>query len=161
MKPDHVGLWVYKLYMRLSNKTSYMLDVWLHDTVILLGESIPVSKVVKHWAKIVHSFNAARINDTLFVFNSYYLDEAARVGLSDKKVKFIGAVNSQRFPSQTQMVRAGATKKGQWKGLWNGLRKELIVHSFTKNGKQYATLTNSYDRLATKSDTKSVSVCYD
>ena len=95
-----------------------MLDLWLHDAVSLLGESIPVSKVVKHWAKVVHSFNAARMNDTLLVFDSYYLDEAARVGLlADKKVKFIGAVNPQRFPALTQMVRAGVSKKGQWKGL--------------------------------------------
>ena len=138
-----------------------MLDLWLHDAVSLLGESIPVSKVVKHWAKVVHSFNAARMNDTLLVFDSCYLDKGARVGLADKKVKFIGAVNQQRFPALTQMVRAGVSKKGQWKGLWNGLRKELIVHSFTKDGKQYTALTNAYRRLATRSDTKSVPVCCD
>ena len=76
MKPDREGLWVYELCVRLSNKTSYMLDLWLHDAVSLLGESIPVSKVVRHWAKIVHSFNSARMSDTVLVFDSYYLDEA-------------------------------------------------------------------------------------
>ena len=163
MKPDRVGLWVYELCVRLSNKTSYILDLWLYDAVSLLGESIPVSKVVKHWAKVVHSFNAARMNDsnTLLVIDSYYLDEAAREGLADKKVKFIGAVNPRRFPVLTQMVRADVSKKGQWKGLWNGLRKELIAHSFTKDGKQYTALTIAYCRLATRSDTKSVPVCCD
>ena len=74
MKPDSVGLWAYELSVRLSNK---------FIAVSLLGETIPVSKVVTHWAKIVHSFNAASMNDTLHVFDLYYLDEAARVGLAD------------------------------------------------------------------------------
>lgn len=161
MKPDRVGLWVYELCVRLANKTSYMLDLWLHDAVSLHGESIPVSKVVKHWGKVVHSFNAARMSDTILVFDSYYLDDAARVGLADKKVKFIGAVNPQRFPALTRMVRAGVTKKGRWKGLWNGVRKEVIVHSYTKDGKMYTALSNAYHRLATKSRTKSVPVCSD
>ena len=69
------------------------------------------------------------MNDTLLVFDLYYLDEAARVGLADEKVKFIGAVNPQRFSALTQMVRAGVSKKDQWKGLWNGLRKELMVNN--------------------------------
>ena len=59
------------------------------------------------------------------------------------------------------MVRAGVTQKGQWRGLWNGVRRELIVHSYTKAGKQYIALTNAYQRKATKSETKSVPVCCD
>ena len=45
-KPDRVGLWVYELCVKLSNKAPYMLDLWLHDAISILGESIPVSKVV-------------------------------------------------------------------------------------------------------------------
>ena len=133
MKPDREGLWVFELCVRLSN-TSYILNLWLHDAVSLLGDSIPVSKVVRHWAKMVHSFNSARMNDTVLVFDSYYLDEATRGGLADKKVKFIGAVNPQRFPSLAQMVRAGETQKGQWRGQWNRVRRELIVQFYTKAG---------------------------
>ena len=48
-----------------------------------------------------------------------------------------------------------------WKGLWNEQRKELIVHSYKKDGKQYTALFNAYRRIATKSNTKSVPVCSD
>ena len=64
-----------------------MLDFWLHDAISLLGETIPVNKVVTHWAKIVYSFNVARMSDTALVFDSYYLDEEAREGLLIKWFK--------------------------------------------------------------------------
>ena len=161
MKPDRVGLWVYELCVKLNNKASYMLDLWLHDAIGNLGEFIPVSKVVRHWGKVVHSFNTARKADTILVFDSYYMDDAAREGLAAKKIKFIGAVNPQRFPTLTRVVREGVNLRGMWKGLWNERRKELIVYSYTKDGKQYTALSNAYRRLATKSDTKSVPVCSD
>ena len=161
MKPDRVGLWVYELCVKLNNKASYMLDLWLHDAIGNLGEFIPVSKVVRHWGKVVHSFNTARKADTIFVFDSYYMDDAAREGLAAKKIKFIGAVNPQRFPTLTRVVREGVNLQGMWKGLWNERRKELIVYSYTKDGKQYTALSNAYRRLATKSDTKSVPLCSD
>ena len=70
-KPDRVGLWVYELIVKLANRAPYMLDLWLHDAISLLGESIPVCKVVAHWAKIIHTFNASRIGDSVLVFDSY------------------------------------------------------------------------------------------
>ena len=48
-----------------------------------------------------------------------------------------------------------------WKGLWNERRKELIVYSYIKDGKQYTALSNAYRRLATKSNTKSMPICSD
>ena len=57
------------------------------------------------------------MSNTVLVFDLYYLDEAARVGLANKKVKFIGAIKTQRFPSLAQLVRDGVTRKGQWWGL--------------------------------------------
>ena len=155
MKPDSIGLWVYKLCVKLNNKVPYMLDLWLHDAISVLGESIPVSKVVRHWGRW------SILSDTILVFDSYYLDDAAREGLAAKNVKFIGAVNPQRFPTLTRVVREGVKMRGMWKGLWNERRKELIVHSYTKDGIQYTALSNAYRRLATKSKTKSVPVCSD
>ena len=58
---------MYELCVKLASKASYMLDLWLHDAISLLGESIPVSKVVAHGAKIVNSFNVARMADSLYV----------------------------------------------------------------------------------------------
>ena len=156
-----MGLWVYELCVKLSNKHAYMLDMWLHDAIADLGESIPVSAVVEHWGKIIHSFNSTRMSSTVLVFDSYYLDEAAREGLARKKVKYIGAVNPQRFQALTRKVREGVNIRGQWNGLWNQQRKELIVHSYTKDGKKYTALSNAYHRSPTRSTTNSVPVCSD
>ena len=132
-----------------------MLDLWLYDAISLLGESIPVSKVVAHWAKIVHSLNVARMADSVLIFDSYYLDEAARI-------RFIGAVNPKRFPVLSSLVMRGVDQRGTWKGPWNGQRKEIIVHSFTnKQGMKYIALSNAYTRLCTKAATKQVPVCGD
>ena len=153
---------MYELCVKLASKAPYyMLDLWVHDAISLLGESIPVSKVVAHWAKIVHSFNVARMADSVLVFDSYYLDEAAREGLRAKQIRFIGAVNPKRFPVLSSLVMRGVDQRGTWKGLWNGQRKDIIVHSFTKQGKKYIALSNAYTRLATTAATKQVPVCGD
>ena len=112
MKPDRIGLWIYKLYVKLNNKALYMLDLWLHDAISVLGESIPVSRVVRHWREVVHSFNVARMADTILVFNSYCLDDAAREGLAAKNVKFIGAVYPQRFLTLTRVAEGIWAKRG-------------------------------------------------
>ena len=135
-----------------------MLDLWLHDAISLLGESIPVCKVAAHWAKIIHSFNVSKIGDSVLVLDSYYMDEAAREGLRAKQIRFIGAVNPKRFPLLSSLVMRGVDQWGPWKGMWNGQRKEIIVHAFTKQGKTYIALSNAYKQLATKSTTKSVPI---
>lgn len=99
--------------------------------------------------------------DTVLVFDSYYLDEAARAGLKAKNVKFIGAVNPSRFPLLSNLVERGVDMRGKWRGLWNRQRKEIIVHVFTKDGKKYTALSNAYKRLATKASTKAVPVSSD
>ena len=88
MKPERFGLWVYELCYRLLNKLTYLMDWWLHDALSLHNESIPVSKVMTHWAKVVHSSNSARMNDTVLVWHKV---------LKKKKVKFMMALNKQRF----------------------------------------------------------------
>ena len=103
---------MYELCVKLAGKAPYMLDLWLHDAISLLGESIPVSKVVAHWAKIVHSFNVARMADSVLVFDSYYPDEAAREGLRAKQIRFIGAVNPKRFPVVSSLVMRGVDQRG-------------------------------------------------
>ena len=55
---------------------------------------------------------------------------SSRLFFAAKNVKFIGAVNPQRFPTLTHVVREGVKMRGMWKGLWNERRKELIVHSY-------------------------------
>ena len=133
-----------------NNKASYMLDLWLYYAISILGKSIPVNKGVRHWGKVVRSFNVANKVDTILVFGSYHLDEAAREGLEAKNVKFFGTVNPQRFPTLTLVVREGVKMRGLWKVLWNERRKELIVYFHIKDGKQYTALSNAYRRLATK-----------
>ena len=51
--------------MKINNKAPYMLDLWLHDAIGVLGESIPVSKAVRHWGKVVHFFNVAGKADNI------------------------------------------------------------------------------------------------
>ena len=110
---------------------------------------------------MVHSFNVAKKADTILVFDTYYLDDAAIKGLAANNVIFISAVNPQNFPTFTCVVWEGVKMRGMWKGLWNERRKELIIHSYTKDGKQNTALSFAYRRLATKSHTKSVPVCSD
>ena len=88
--------------------------------------------------------------NTVLVFDWYYLDEAGRQGLRAKNVKFIDAVNPQRFPMLTALGRHGVDRRGQWKGLWNEKRKELIVHVWQKDDKRYTTFSNAYARTASK-----------
>ena len=116
MKPDRVSLWIYGLCVRLSNDIPYMLDLWLHDSIGTIGETT-LSDVMAHWGRIIHSFNAGRMPNTVFVFNSYYLDEAGRQGLRAKSLKFIDAANPQKFPLLTLLVRQCVDARGQWKGL--------------------------------------------
>ena len=72
---------------------------------------------MSHWGRIIHSFNVGRMPNTVLVFDSYYLDEAGRQGLLTKNVKFIGAVNLQRFPLLYALVRRGVDMRGRWKAL--------------------------------------------
>ena len=73
------------------------------------------------WGRIIHSFNVGRMPNTVLVFDSYYMNEAGRQGLRVKNVKFIGAVNPQRFPMLTAL---GVDRRGQWKELWNEKSKD-------------------------------------
>ena len=77
-KPDRVGLWVYELCVRLSDQLPFTLDIRLHDAISLLGETIPVNKVVTLWVKIVHSFHVACMSDTVLVFHSYKTRQHAK-----------------------------------------------------------------------------------
>ena len=86
----------------------------LHDSISDIEETTPVSDVVAHWGRIIHSFNVGRMPNTVVVFDSYYLDEAGRQKLRVKNVKFISAVNSQRFPTLSASVRHGVDRRGQW-----------------------------------------------
>ena len=99
--------------------------------------------------------------DSVLVFDSYYLHEGAREGLRAKQIRFIGAVNPKRFPVLSSLVTRGVDQRGTWKGLWNGQRKDIIVHSFTKQGNKCIALSNAYTRLATKAAKKQVPVCGD
>ena len=89
------------------------------------------------------------------------LTKAAREGLRAKQIRFIGAVNPKRFPQLSGLVMRGVDQRGTWKGMWNGQRKEIIVHSYTKQGKKHIALSNTYKQLTTKSTTKYVPVCSD
>ena len=100
-------MWVYELCRWLSNKLSYLIDLWLHDELSLRDESIPVSKVMKHWGKVIHSFNLARMNDTVLVVDAYYPDEEGRKILKDKKVKYMMALNKQRFTAAIHIMQLG------------------------------------------------------
>ena len=161
MKPDRVGLWIYELCVKLSNDLPYVLDLWLHDSVDTIGETTPVSDVVAHWGRSIHSFNVGRMPNTVLVFDSYYLDEAGRQELQAKNIKFIGAVNPQRFPLLTSLIRQGVYARGQWKGLWNEKKKELIVHVWRKDDKRYTTLSSAYARTASKGEYKRIPVASD
>ena len=154
-------MWVYELCCRLSNKLTYLIDLWLHDALSLRDESIPVSKVMKHWGKVIHSFNSARMNDTVLVVDAYYPDEEGRKILKDKKVKYMMALNKQRFPVLCSLVKHGVEHRGQWNAKWCEQRKEVLVHAMNKDGKEFYTLSNAYTRRTTKGSTKHVPVADD
>ena len=90
------------------------------------------------------------------LYDSYYLDEVGRQGLRAKNVKFIGDVNSQRFPTLSALVRHGVDRLGQPNWLLNKRRKEPIVHVWQKDEKRYTTFSYAYARTASKGDRKSV-----
>ena len=118
--------------------------------------TIPVSRVV------AHSFNVANIRYTVLVFDSYYLDEAAREGLRAKKVKFIEAVSPASFSVLSHnMVIIVVDQRGKRKGLWNGRKGEVIVYAYTRAGKRYIASSNAYQRVCTKGSTAIVPVCSD
>ena len=104
-----------ELCVKLANRAPYLLDLWLHDAISLLEESIPVSKVVAHRAKIIHSFNEFRIGDSV-ILNTWMRQ---REGLIAKQIRFIGAVNPKRF-QLSGLVMRGVDQRGTWKGMWNG-----------------------------------------
>ena len=76
--------------------------------------TIPVSKVMTHWDKVVHSFNSARMNETVLVVDAYYPDEEGHKVIKEKKVKFMLALNKQRFPVLCSLVKHGVETRGQW-----------------------------------------------
>ena len=63
-----------------------------------------MSDVVPRWGRVIHSLNVSRMPNIVLVFDSYHLDETGRQGLRAKNVKFIGAVNPQRFPLLNALV---------------------------------------------------------
>ena len=89
--------------------------------------------------------------DIVLVVDAYYPDEEGHKVIKEKKVKFMLALNKQRFPVMCSLVKHGVEIRGKWNARWHEKRKDVLDHAMNnKDGKEFYTLSNAYKRQSTK-----------
>lgn len=100
----------YLLYLRqqLSNQS--------------VNESTPVNHIVKDWVNLIrHDITPEQFLDVVLVFDSYYLDNTARIWLSENRQKFVAYAKPGNFGELYDRVKQFVTKEGEYKGIWRDL----------------------------------------
>ena len=105
--------------------------------------------------------------DPILVFDSYYTDTAGRKWLNENKIKFIAAVQTERFKVLMDFLwvttTAKVTKPGQTEAIFCPASGELFVHHWDLDaviGKKYV-LTNALKLVAPKRGSDSIVPGYD
>ena len=150
-KPDHIGLWIYELACKLTDGSSYMVNMRLQDVNPKLKESIPTAEVMEEWMKLIKDKNAdiySETGSTILVCDMYYLDQSGLQLFRDSNppVDFICAIQRDRFQVLCEMSDQVLEKPGDFCLIENSQYKELFVANWHKNptlGVQH-TLSNAF-----------------
>ena len=125
-KPARIGLWFYELAVPLSYGAQYL----LHTRLSLGKEGLPVSSIVKIWCNIIKSYP----NDhPMLLFDSYYMDNTAKVVLEESGVSYLASFNPHRFQVITPLLEAEVKKEGEWACLYEPESHHSIVHYWSPN----------------------------
>ena len=150
-KPDRIGFWFFELVCNISKNYSLMLLTRVANHCAELGETLSSADVVKEWGKVVIKFSEKRSDkaSATLVFDSYYTTNESRAWCNENMVRYIGAVNKQRFQKliKTLQVKTQPLEKpGQSCGIYSAQNNEVLVHHWdpdAKVGKKYV-LSNAF-----------------
>jgi hypothetical protein len=155
-KPDDVGLWFYELCCKTVSGEAYMLHFQLADSS---GSNL-VSDIVKKWMNISRRF----IPKPLLVYDSYYTDQKGRNYGLETGVRYIGAVNSVRFPSLIDIVDENVSptiNTGETQAIFKQSSSELFIRHKDKQGKVKHALSNAYRKSTSTRSGVGVRPIYD
>lgn len=166
-KPDRVGLWFYELSARLSNGRPYLLYMRMHESDPSRGRSIMTKEIVMDWANIVSRNDDQFMHNpsTILVMDSYYLTENARDELLQKELKFIAAIQGNRFKSLFEQINPKVERPGQWEGIYHRATHQLLVLHDDKalvggGNKRKLVLTNAFERKVKRPKYKNIIPAY-
>jgi hypothetical protein len=168
-KPDKIGLWFYEAVVTLSNGDPFLVYSRLCDSNSKQGIHTPTSDIVKDWANIIVEFKNRGIVDapnTVLCFDSYYATNEARKYCNDNGIKYIGAVQSNRFQAlvtNMKLLCEPVDAPGKTAAIFNEESGELFLHHYDANsdvGEKYV-LSNSFTRSIGRSSTTKLCQVYD
>ena len=120
-----MGLWFYELALKLYNGLSYLFHFRLHD--VRQSEECVVN-VVQMWCQhVLMGQYVDKDVDTLLVFDSFYHSNATREYLNQQSVKYVGAIHTNRFKLQVDMLRKKVRKVGDCVGIFNKTTGKIIM----------------------------------
>ncbi len=123
-KPDKTGMWLYHLCVSLQERSSYLVNMRLHDASSKLGTSIAVADVVEDWINVIKNDQDERV---LLVFDSYYHSRDARDLLVQSGVKYLGGCKDPSFKSMITVMRPRVQSVGSYSVAWNPNSTEIFV----------------------------------
>ena len=148
-KPGKVGLWFYELACKLKvndKELPYMMDILVHSN---LDGAVHVVDIVKRWNECIEEVErksaiilASDDPSAWLVFDSYYTTSKVCDYLIERGRKFIGSVESDRFPMETAKIHRlhTADKLGEWKSIYNPHTLEVFTYHYDTQkgvGKKY------------------------
>lgn len=129
-KPSRVGLWIYEAVGQLSNSSTFIIYLRLHDSQSAISHSVPVSSIVQDWIDILRN-SSIRFNDkTLLVMDSYYMDNTSRAILQSlrPKIKAISALSLHKFQDLKKLTDRNKPSIGSYYAYENTTTGEILGH---------------------------------
>ena len=143
-KPARISIWHYQGVVTLPNGEPYLVYTRTHNTASSMGESTSTASIVADWADLVKRF----LQPTAICMDSYYLSAAGRHQLHTSGIRYVAALNPDRFRNIVQLLEPPVQNTGDSSWAWNEARQEAAVYHSSRDtniGKKF-TLTNCFER---------------
>ena len=130
--------------MTLPNGEPYFVYTRTHNIASSMGESTSTAFIVADWADLVKRF----LQPTAICMDSYYLSAAGRDQLHTSGIRYVAALEPDRFRNIVQLLKPPVQNTGDSAWAWNEARKEAAVYHSSRDtnvGKKF-TVTNCFER---------------
>jgi len=158
-KPARIGLWHYQAAVYLECGLPVVIYTRCHCASSKMGEKVPTVEIVEDWANLVLD----REEDSVLVFDSYYLSKDGRRLLNEIGVKYVCALKPDRFRVIKNLLSAKVTESGMWAAIYNKDRQETAVFhwSMDKHIGKKLCFSNAYKLKTGKRTKKGTVPAYD
>ena len=128
-KPARIVIWHYHGVVSLPNGEPYLVYTRTHNTASSMGESTSTAFIVADWADLVKRF----LQPTAICMDSYYLSAAGRDQLHTSGIRYVAALEPDRFRNIVQLLKPPVQNTGDSAWAWNEARKEAAVYHSSRD----------------------------